>query len=58
MRLFFEDYVAVFGEKPCAFLDLKPFVHNFPADQVTQFLDYVERSIGLEPGQSPATVSC
>ena len=57
VRPFFQDYVAVFGDKPCAFLDLKPFIHNLPVDQVEEFLTYVEKSVGLEQDQSPTSVN-
>lgn len=44
------------GDKPCAFQDLRPFVNSLPPDQVTEFLNFVRQSVGLEGDQSPGNV--
>lgn len=46
-RQFAQEYVEVMGDKPCAFQDLRPFISSLPADQVTEFLDCVNQSVGL-----------
>ncbi|KZS15079.1 Phagocyte signaling-impaired protein [Daphnia magna] len=57
-REFAQEYVEIMGDKPCAFQDLKPFISSLPADQVTEFLDCVNQSVGLDDPsrQSPKTV--
>lgn len=56
LREFIKEYVQVFGDKPCSFQDLKPFLNSLPAEHVAELLKYAKDLVTLETGKSPSNV--
>jgi len=56
LRGFIKEYVEVFGDKPCSFQDLKPFLNSLPVEHVSELLKYAKDLVTLEPGNSPSNV--
>jgi len=56
LREFIKEYVQFFGDKPCSFQDLKPFVNSLSVEHVAELLKYAKDLVTLEPGKSPSNV--
>lgn len=47
----------MFGQKPCCFYDLKPYMSLLNGELIEDFLKAMEEIVDLEKGTFPKTVS-
>lgn len=51
------DYFKVFGQKPCCFYDLRPYMSLLHGDLLDKFLKELDEIVDLEKEEFPKTVS-
>lgn len=52
----FTEYFKVFGQKPCCFFDLRPYMSLLQGESLQKFLKELEEIVDLKEGEFPKTV--
>lgn len=48
----------MFGQKPCCFYDLRPYMSLLQGQSLDEFLKKMDEIVDLKEGEFPKTVSC
>lgn len=51
------EYFKVFGQKPCCFYDLRPYMSLLQGQSLDEFLKKLDEIVDLKEGEFPKTVS-
>jgi len=51
------EYFNVFGQKPCCFFDLRPYMSLLQGKLIDEFLKTLNEIVDLKEGEFPRTVS-
>lgn len=51
------DYFKVFGQKPCCFFDLRPYMSLLHGELLNKFLETLSEIVDLKEDEFPKTVS-